>query len=535
MAAAPLDTSLLLRARYSEGAGIYRIVPRAVARPATLDELREVIAACQHAGVPLVPRGAGSAMAGDNLGEGVVVDLTGYDRSRCEVGPDERLAYLSPSIRYAELNDAARSSGLRLPPDPSSGRYATIGGMVSTNASGARTVRYGSIRPWVESVILTGPEGDLELRRGRAPNPAHPVVQRWRRAAEPMIARHRGAIEARFPKVRKNSAGFALDHFLASGDLVDLVIGAEGTLGVVTHVGLRLDPIPSRRGALRVALRSRDDLVPVMEILREHDPSTIEFLDASFLRLIDGPQATPERPGLLREAAGLLLVDLESDDFDDMTVRAASAVNALAAIALDTRFALEREEIDRLWEIRHGASPVLARIADGRRSLQIIEDGCVPPGRFAEYIAAVEAACRRQRIDVVMFGHAGDGHLHANLLPNLHDRDWLDRVRAIYDEVTGTVLSLGGTPSGEHGAGRLRSGLLERLYGPDVVECFRGVKQAFDPLSLFNPGVIVDGCADPFADLKVGAGTVALPAGVAEYLRRVETGARWGDDRWIGD
>lgn len=534
MAAAPLDTSLLRRARYSEGAGIYRIVPRAVARPATLEELREVITACQRTGLTLVPRGAGSAMDGDNLGEGVVVDLTGYDPHRCDVAPDERLAYVSPSVTYAELSTAAKPSGLRLPPDPSSGRHATIGGMVSTNASGARTMRYGSIRPWVESLILTGPEGDLELRRGAPPNPAHPVVQRWRRLAEPVIARHRGATDARFPKVRKNSAGYALNHFLASGDLVDLVIGAEGTLGVVTHVVMRLDSIPARRGALRVALRSRNDLVPVMEILREQNPSTLEFLDASFLRLIDDPQATPERPELLREAAGLLLVDLESDDFDDLTVRAASAVKALAPIALDTRFAVEAEEIDRLWEIRHGASPVLARIADGRRSLQVIEDGCVPPERLAEYIAAVEAACRRRAIDVVMFGHAGDGHLHVNLLPNLHAPDWLDRVRAIYDEVTDAILLLGGTPSGEHGAGRLRSGLLERLYGVEVMECFRAIKLAFDPQSLFNPGVIIGGCADPFVDLKVGDNVVPLPEGAAEYLRSIETAARWGDNRWIG-
>ena len=534
MAAAPLDTSLSRRARYSEGAGIYRIVPRAVARPESLEELREVIAACQRAGLPLVPRGAGSGMGGDNLGEGVVVDLTGYDGHACELAPDRRLAHLSPSVTCAELNAAARSSGLRLPPDPSSSRHATIGGMVSTNASGARTVRYGSVRPWVESVILTGPEGDLELGRGISPNPSHPVVQRWRREAEPVISRHRDAIHARFPKVQKNSAGYALDQYLACGDLLDLVIGAEGTLGLVSHVVMRLDPIPLRRGALRVALRSRDDLMPAMKILREQDPSTMEFLDASFLRLLDGRQATPERPELLSESAGLLLVDFESDDFDDLTIRAGSAVKALMPIALDTRFAVEDDEIERLWEIRHGASPLLSRIADGRRSLQVIEDGCVPPERLAEYIAAVEAACRRGAVDAVMFGHAGDGHLHVNLLPNLNDRDWLVRVRAIFDEVTAAVLALGGTPSGEHGAGRLRSGLLERLYGPEVMECFRAVKRAFDPRSLFNPGVIVDGRADPFVDLKVGPDAAELPGGAAEYLRRIEADARWGDDRWIG-
>jgi FAD/FMN-containing dehydrogenase len=533
MAAAPLDTSLPRRARYSEGAGIYRIVPRAVAHPATLEELREVIAAARRAGLPLVPRGAGSAMGGDNVGSGVVVDLSGFDPGHCVVVPDERLAYLSPSITCDTLNALAARAGLRLPPDPSSSRFATLGGMVSTNASGARTVRYGSVRPWVQSVTLTGPEGDLFLERGSPPNAAHPIIERWHRDVVPRIARNREEITARFPKVRKNSAGYALDHFLASGELVDLVVGAEGTLGVVTQIGMRLDPIPARRGALRVALRSRDDLVPAMELLRQQQPSSIEFLDASFLRLIDGAAMTPERPGLLAEAAGLLLADLESDDFDDLTDRAAAAVKSLASISLDTRFAIDPAEVERLWAVRHGASPALARIADGRRSLQVIEDGCVPPARFAEYITAVEVACRRQAMDVVMFGHAGDGHLHVNLLPNLHDADWLDRVRAIYNEVTSATLALGGTPSGEHGVGRLRSGLLERLYGPEVMGVFAAIKEAFDPDDLFNPGVITGASADPFHHLKVGAEAAILPEGAAEFLRGIETGARWGEARWM--
>ncbi len=533
MSDAPLDISETRRARYSEGGGIYRVMPRAVAHPATLEELREVITAADRAGLSFIPRGAGSAMGGGNVGRGVVADLTGFDRDRCVVVPGERRAYLSPSVGCDALNAVAARAGLRFPPDPSSSRFATLGGMISTNASGARSVRYGSIRPWVQAVTLTGPEGDLLLERGVAPNPDHPIIQRWHHDAGPHVASAREVIRSHFPAVRKNSAGYALDHYLASGDLLDLVIGAEGTLGVVTDLVMRLDPIPARRGALRVALRSRDDLVRAMEILRAQDPSTIEFLDASFLRLIDGAAAIPEQPDLLGRAAGLLLADLESDDFDDLTDRAATAVRALAPLVLDTRFAIDPDEVERLWAVRHGASPVLAHIADGRRSLQVIEDGCVPPARFAEYVTAVEVACRRQSIDAVLFGHAGDGHLHVNLLPNVRDPDWLRRVRAIFDEVTEAILVLGGTPSGEHGVGRLRSGVLERVYGPEVMALFALVKDAFDPVGLFNPGVITGPYVDPFTDLKVGSDAAKLPNGVAEYLRAIEAGARWGEARWM--
>ena len=195
-------------------------------------------------------------------------------------------------------------------------------------------------------------------------------------------------------------------------------------------------------------------------------------------------------------------------------------------------FRSDAAEIEQMWSIRHRASPILAGLADGRRSLQVIEDGCVPVARLAEYLDAVDGAARAQRIDVVMFGHAGDGHVHVNLLPNIHDADWQDRVRAIFDAVSDAVIRLGGTPSGEHGAGRLRAGLLEPLYGPEVLECFRAVKHAFDPAGFFNPGVIVGDGGDPMRQLKVGADAVSLPTGVAAYLQRIEVEANWGESRW---
>jgi FAD/FMN-containing dehydrogenase len=529
-----IRTDLALRARYSQGGGIYRIIPAAVARPTTAEELAGILAAARERNLTITPRGAGSAMPGSNVNTGLVLDLTLYEDDRCMVSEEERRAYASPAIALSVLNAEAARSALRMPVDPSSGAWATLGGMVSTNASGPHSVRDGSVRRWVHGVALHTVDGYLDLSRNREPDQQHPVVARWRNDVEPLLRRHETAIQARFPKVRKNSAGYALDHYLESEDLLDVVIGSEGTLGILTDVVLNLAPVPAHRVALRVAVRDRADLVRTIEAIRAHDPATLEFLDASFLRLIARLPLTPERPDLLQQAAGLLLVDFEGDDLGELTDRGVAAARSAQPTALDVRIATEPAEVERLWDIRHRASPILAALTDGRRSLQVIEDGCVPVPRLGEYLGAVDAAAVAERIDVVMFGHAGDGHVHVNLLPNLSEPDWKERVRAVFSAVSDAVIRLGGTPSGEHGAGRLRAGLMAELYGPEVMECFRAVKRAFDPDGIFNPGVIVGDADDPLTRLKLGADAVPLPPGVEEYLQRIEAEARWGESRWEG-
>ena len=174
------------------------------------------------------------------------------------------------------------------------------------------------------------------------------------------------------------------------------------------------------------------------------------------------------------------------------------------------------------------ASPALARLSETRRSLQVIEDGCVPIARLGDYVTGVRAAADRLGIPVVLFGHAGDGHVHVNTLPDVSRAGWEDGVRALYEAVAGLQMRLGGTPSGEHGDGRLRAGLLERVYGPELVAEFRRVKRAYDPLEILNPGVILP-AADwaPLADLKVGAGAAPIPDDIAARLRELERTATW--------
>ncbi|MGH7533178.1 MAG: FAD-binding oxidoreductase [Gemmatimonadales bacterium] len=515
-------TDLRARAAYSEGAGIYRIIPQGVARPEDVGDLTELVRWAHETGTPLIPRGAGSAMGGGSVGSGVIVDLARIGPGNLHVDPDACIARTGAAVTWGALDAAAARHRLRLPPDPSSGRWATLGGMLSTNASGARSVRYRSVRRWALAAELITADGDLvEIGRGATPADV-PAVRRVLSTAWPAITAAASLIAERFPKTTKNSSGYALDHALETGDLLDLIIGAEGTLGFVTAITWTLDAIPAARASVRMSLPDLERLGDLVPALRALAPSGLELLDRSFLAVVQGSAAAREA-GVVGSEAAVLLLEFEGEDAGAVEALSGQAADLARRRGVDVAVALSAEEQQQLAALRHAASPILAGLAD-QRSLQVIEDACVPVERLGAYVTAVRRITEVHGVPAVIFGHAGAGNVHVNLLPDVHAADWERRVQAIFDEVTAAVLSLGGTPTGEHGDGRLRASLLERLYGPQIVALFRMVKAAFDPRGILNPGIKLPlpGGDAPLAHLKVGSGAIAIPDDIAAVLLEIE-------------
>ncbi len=516
-----LLTDLRTRAAYAEGAGIYRIVPDAVAVPRAAAELEQLVRWARATQTTLVPRGAGSGMPGGNVGRGVVVDLSAGFRS-LEIDSQRRIARAGASVTWQQVADAARPHGLRLPPDPSSGAFATSGGMVATNAAGPRTVRYGSVRRWIEGIEIVGGDGEIRwIRRGAGSTEQFRLDQGGRRL-----------VAERFPKTRKNSSGYALDAFAESGDELDLLIGSEGTLGITTAVEWRLDPIPPDAAGVALGFSDLAALREAVPFVVALNPSAVELLDATLLRLIagEGEEGTfpASRFPFPENVECLILVEFERETAAAARGVVADAVRGLKAHTAHVETAVDRAGRDRLWELRRLASPALARLPATRRSLQVIEDGCVPLERLADYVAGVREAAAGRGVPVVIFGHAGDGHVHVNALPDLTRPGWDGALAGLFEDQVASLLRLGGSPSGEHGDGLLRAGLVERFFGPEVVALFREVKRGYDPRGILNPGVILPAAGwAPLADLKVGAGAASIPDDIAARLREIERTGGW--------
>jgi FAD/FMN-containing dehydrogenase len=496
-----------IRAAYAEGAGAYRIVPDAVAIPHTTADVVAIVRRALESRTALIPRGAGSGMAGGNVGAAAIVDMsTGF--SALTIDPNSRTARAGASVSWAAVNAAAKPYGLRLPPDPSSGLFATSGGMVATNAAGPRTVRYGSVRKWVEALEVVGADGEMRIvRRGAG---------RGERFHLTPDARH--LVADHFPRTPKSSSGYALDHFAESGDEVDLLVGSEGTLAIITEVQWKLAPIPPDIAGAVLGFADLAAMAEAVLSLVSLQPSALELLDDTLLRFI------PDAP----KVACLLIVEFERETAAAARGVVGDAVRGLKHSSVHVETAVDRNGLDKLWQIRRLASPSLARLPLSQRSLQVIEDGCVPRERLAEYIAGLRDAATRHGIPVAIFGHAGDGHVHVNALPDITRPAWHEALGRLFDDVTDLLIRLGGVPSGEHGVGRLRAGVLERFYGRDVMQLLRDVKRAYDPLTILNPGVIIPATDwSPLAALKVGDGAAAIPDDIATRLREVERSAAW--------
>jgi len=504
------------RAVYSESAGIARLVPAAVALPDDVEDIATLCAWASQTGVPLIPRGSGSSMAGAALGHGVVVDLYKIRDHGAADAAWQRLR-VGPAVTRARADELARAEGLRFPVDPSSGAFATIGGMAGTNAAGPRTMAFGAMRNWVQSLECVFVDGTrATVTRGQSPPVSNELLNGWLSRADAFRARCRELPPRRY---RKTSSGYALREYGESGDLVDLLIGSEGTLAFFSRIELLLAPLPPSTSSVLTAWASLDDAMRGAALAREAGAAACELLDATFLRIAEKGGTMPIPPG----AECVLLMEIEDSQEAGARARARALEDATRrAGATQTLLGLDPESEESLWAFRHAASPLLSRLDPRLKSMQVIEDACVPPDRIAEYIRGVRSALESEGIRGVIFGHAGDAHVHVNALIDVTSPEWRARLRALFERVTHLTASLEGTPSGEHGDGRLRAGVLDRFCTLDEMALFAELKSHFDPYGILNPGVKLGAVDDPFTSIKYDPDLAPLPPRSAAVLQQVE-------------
>lgn len=526
-------TDLAARELYAEGAGIARCIPAAVAVPADADDVAALTVAARRGGWFLMPRGSGSGMAAGAVGPGVMLDLSRL-QSIGAVDAEARRVLVQPGALRGAVDEAARTVGLRFPVDPSSGAFCTVGGMVATNAAGPRSLRFGPTRDWVAGVECVFANGSrVWIRRGEAaPVGVQPVralldaIESAGRNVERHTLTHRG--------VRKESSGYAVAAALeilardpaATGDaLVTLLVGSEGTLAVFTAIELMLTPVAGATATVLASFSSLEAATQACMTARVAGASACELLDRTFLEVAaqDGAR------GLPRNAEAVLLAEVEGATRGaarDASILLGRAFTRTGAFEVTTASHPIAER--RLWSLRHAASPILARLAPRLRSMQFIEDGCVPPDHLPQYVLGVRDILDRAETAGVIFGHAGDAHVHVNPLLDVTQADWKSRVRRLADQTCELTASLGGTLAGEHGDGRLRASLLPKVWSPEALAAFRVVKLAADPHGLLNVGAKVPvGDDDPFASLRHDPAAAPLGAQARSALAAIERDRAW--------
>lgn len=473
--------------RWATASGPWEVPPAAVARPRDTGDVVRIVHLARDAGSSIIPRGAGTGMPGGNVGRGIVLDLGHPDLAF--IDPPNREAgtiRVGPGAVAAQVDAVAAAAGLRLPALPSSADRCTVGGMVGTNAAGARSFRHGAFREWVVDLEVVFADGSVQTV-----TPATRGLSALATLARSGTLSGPGGdgLIRDWPGVRKNSSGYALDRFLPEGDPVQLLVGSEGTLGVTTAITLRLAPRPEARAVILLPLPHPDLLPEGGRIAGRRGATTCEFLGRRLLELVEA--AGHRLPGPTEHPEAILLLEVEGGG--EEVAEASGAIRDDARkVGLRSLEATTPGEMARLWGLRHQASPLIQAMAQrGLRSIQVIEDSVVPPARLPEYLEGVRGILSSREMDHVTFGHAGDGNAHVNLLVDLSAPRTLSNLREILVETTTLVRSLGGTLSGEHGDGRLRAPLLEAIWPPHLVEAFRAVKRAFDPESILNPGVVL--------------------------------------------
>ena len=439
---ARLITTEAGRAHYAISEGHHpAYTPELVVRPKSIAEVQDVVRRARQLSVPIVPFGAGTSLEGNAAAVegGVCIDLSAMDRI-LEVSPEDLLCVVEPGVTREQLNVDLRGTGLFFPVDP--GANATLGGMISTRASGTNAVRYGTMR-----------ENTLALK----------------------VVLADGSIVTTGSRARKSSAGYDLTH---------LFVGSEGTLGIIVEATLRLHGLPESVLALSWDFETLESAVKtvIMTMQAGVPVARIELLDATAIRACNAYARLdlPERPTLFLELHGSAAAVAEQLEL----------IEAIGGELGSGRMARaeKAEARSRLWKARHDALPAARALVPG--AVTWVTDVCVPISRLAESIARVQSAVEDADLIAPILGHVGDGNFHVFFVLRPHDEEAWNKARTINEAMIDHALSVGGTCTGEHGIGIGKQSALVREHGAEAVQLMKRLKASFDPDGILNPGKI---------------------------------------------
>src|SRR5947209_1141673 len=477
----------LTRQLYATDASIYQIEPAGVAFPQSARQASAVIQATAEAGVSIIPRGAGTSLVGNAIGEGLIVDFSRYNRQITELDLEKCSVRVGAGVVLDQLNDSLKPHGFCFGPDVATSSRATLGGMIANNSSGARCPIYGTTADHVISLEIVMADGRVEKIGAR-----HESLDAERATIEDIIRAARAEMEERWPPgLIKRWPGYGIERFLRTpNDLTNILAGSEGTLAAIFSAELKISPLPRDKGLGLLFFAS------VAEAMQ----ATIELLDLkpAAIEHIDRPLLDQTKSQLLFQAARDLL-ELETkpcesilivEFYDDVAKRL--SVLESRKIGLRTKIFTDPAKMDMVWSVRKSGLSLLTGCIGPAKPVAFIEDAAVRPAQLPDYVRGLQSIMKPLGLPASYYGHAASGLLHVRPVLDLHSASDLKKFRQVADQTSALVRQFKGSLSAEHGVGIARTEYMREQLGDELLGVMREIKRTFDPKSIFNPGKIFE-------------------------------------------
>lgn len=488
---------------YSTDASFYQIRPLAVVLPKDESDVKKAVKIARTHKVKILPRGGGTSLAGQTVGEGIVIDFSKYMNKILEFNEQERWVKVQPGLVRDELNEVMAKYNLHFAPDPATASRANVGGMVGNNSSGTKSILYGkTVDHILEAKVLLADGTELLLKE-LSPEEFHHKAQQDNREGEiykkfqETIEQNREQIKQRFPKVMRRVSGYNLDEFVYTDrwNLAKLVTGSEGTLAVSLELKLNLEPLPKFKSVCVVHFADLLEAIRAVQPMLPFRPSAIEIIDRTVLHLSAENLTTKHLCHFIEgDPAAILIVEFYGDTSESVLQRPRDMIQELKRLGFGYAYPLfpSGKAYDDVWTLRKKGLGLMMGLKGEKKALSFIEDSAIPTEVLPEYIDQVLKICAKHNTEVSMYAHASVGVIHVQPLLDLRQEQDIINLKKITDETFDLVVKYGGAWSGEHGDGLVRSAYNEKFFGPQIYQALRGVKKLFDPDNLMNPGKIVD-------------------------------------------
>ena len=480
----------LTRQLYSTDASIYQIHPVGAAFPKTAEQASLVIHATADAGLSITPRGAGTSLVGNAIGDGLIVDFSRYNRQITDLDLEKRSVRVGAGVVLDQLNDFLKPHGFCFGPDVATSSRATLGGMIANNSSGARCPIYGTTADHVISLEIVLADGRVEKIGA-----SHESLVCERAKIEKLVRAASTEMAERWPPgLIKRWPGYGIERFLrVPNDLTNILAGSEGTLAAIFSAELKISPLPHEKGLGLIFFASVAEAMQATVELLDLKPAAIEHIDRP---LFDGTK------GQLQFQAARDLLELESKPCESILIvefyeDVAERLSVLQSkkIGLRTKILTDPAQMNMVWSVRKSGLSLLTGCIGPAKPVAFIEDAAVRPAQLPDYVRGLQSIMKPLGLTASYYGHAASGLLHVRPVLDMHSAADLKKFRQVADETSALVRQFKGSLSAEHGVGIARTEYMRDQLGNQLLEVMREIKRAFDPKNVFNPGkIFADGC-----------------------------------------